>query len=194
MMVKYFLAPLLALAVAAAACKPSSPAEESESEPRTESAQPAPDPAMELTADCANPVEGYALRYPADWRVNTGEILSPCSLFDPEPIDIPRHSEIPIDIAIMIDVESAPFETLTADVLGRRDVSRQETTVNGRRAMRIEGESTGEGLYDRGTRSYQYFVDLGDSTMVASTYDAGSLSFDRKHRILDAMMETVAFR
>lgn len=78
--------------------------------------------------------------------------------------------------------------------MGRRDLSRESATVDGRPAMRIESETTGEGLYDAGIRSYQYFVDLGDATMVASTYDVGTLSFDRKRRILDAMMETLAFQ
>lgn len=148
---------------------------------------------MDETAGCMNPDAGYTVRYPATWHVNTGEILSPCSLFDPDPIDVPRNSEIPIEIAVMIDVEPVPYATLTGNVTGRRDLSREATTVDGRQARRIEGESTGEGLYDRGIRSYQYFVALEETTMVASTWDAGSLPFERKRRILDAMLETVQF-
>lgn len=154
----------------------------------------AADPAMEQTSECVNPTKGYAVLYPADWQVNTSDVVGPCTLFDPEPIEVPRGSEIPIDIAVMIDVEPVPIATLSGDVRGRRNLSRERTTVDGREAVRIEGESTGEGLYDRGQRSYQYFVDLGDSTMVAATYDAGSVPFERKRRILDAMMEMFDFR
>ncbi len=154
----------------------------------------AQDPAMAETAECTNPEAGYSIRYPAAWHVNTDEPLGPCALFDPEPIVVPRASEIPIEIAVMIDVEPVPFATLTGNVRGRRDLSRLPVTVDGRQAMRIEGEATGEGLYDRGIRSYQYFVELGDSTLIAGTYDAGSFSFERKRRILDAMLESTTFQ
>jgi hypothetical protein len=60
--------------------------------------------------------------------------------------------------------------------------------------MRIEGESTGEGLHDRGIRSYQYVVDLGDTSMIAVTYDVGEPAFERKRQVLDAMMATLDFR
>jgi hypothetical protein len=154
----------------------------------------AADPAMERTAECLNREEGYLVEYPEGWHVNTGEVVGPCSLFDPDPIAIPRDSEFPLDIAVMIGFEPVPFATLTGDVLGRRDVEREPATVDGREAMRILAESTGEALHDRGIRSYQYVVDLGDTTMVAVTYDVGRLPFERKRRILDAMMATFDFR
>lgn len=155
--------------------------------------QPA-DEAMERTAECVNEAESYSVQYPADWHVNTEGVLGSCSLFDPDPIEVPRDSEIPLEIAVIIDVESIPFTAATGDVLGRRDLVRERTTVAGREAMRIEAESTGEGLYDRGIRSYQVFVDLGDRTMIAATYDVGSLDFERKRRLLDLMMETLELR
>jgi hypothetical protein len=148
---------------------------------------------MEHTVECVNRVHGYAVRYPAGWHVNTGDVVAPCSLFDPGPIEVPRDSEIPVSIAVMIGVEPVAFATLTGDVLGRREVSRQSLMVQGREAMRIDGESTGEGLYDRGIRSYEYFVALGDSTLTAATYGVGSLPLERKRLILDAMMETLEF-
>jgi hypothetical protein len=151
------------------------------------------DPAMRETVVCVNRVEGFTVRYPATWRVAGEEMLGACALFDPDPIEVPRDSEVPIDIAIHIGFEPVPFATLVGDVLGRRILSREPATVDGREAMRIEGETTGEGLHDRGIRTYEYFVDLGDTTMVASTYDVGALPLDRKRRILDAMMATLDF-
>lgn len=185
---------VLAVAMSAASCErtesvPMPP----DPEEAIATAPAAADPAMERTSECVNREAGYVLRYPADWHVNGGEILGPCSLFDPEQIEIPRGSEVPVESALMIGLEPVPFTTLTGEVLGRRDLSRERTTVDGREAMRIEGETTGDGLYDRGIRSYQYFVDLGDTTMVATTYGVGSLPLDRKRRVLDAMMETLAF-
>jgi hypothetical protein len=152
------------------------------------------DPVAEPMAECIDRTEGYAVRYPADWHVNTGDMLGPCALFDPAPIEVPVASELPLEIAIAIGFEPVPFETLAGEVLGRRILSREPTTVDGREAMRIEGESTGEGLHDRGIRSYQYVVDLGDTSMIAVTYDVGEPAFERKRQVLDAMMATLDFR
>ena len=189
------LGALLALALSAAACERPDPverpAEGTSSEPV---GSVAVDPAMARTAECAGNANGYAVAYPATWHVNTGEILGLCSLFDPDPIEVPRDSEIPIEFAVAIGFQPVPFPTLTGDVLGRRVLSRQPIKVDGRDAMRIESESTGEGLHDAGIRSYQYFVDLGDTTLIATTYGAGSLPLERKRRILDAMMAMLDFR
>lgn len=152
------------------------------------------DPAMALTDACVNRVEGYAVEYPAGWQVNTAGVLGPCALFDPDPIYLTPDSEVSVGIAVSIGFEAGPLTDLTGDVLGRRVLSRTPASVDGRDALRIEAESTGEGLLDRGVRSYHYFVDLGDSTMVAGTYDTGGLPFERKRRILDGMMGTFDFR
>lgn len=146
------------------------------------------------TSECVNRADGYVIRYPASWEVNSAEIVAPCSLFDPEPIEIPVASEIPLDIAVVIGVEPVAFQTLSGDALGRRDLSRERTTVGGRRAVRIESETTGEGLHDAGIRFHRVVVDLGDRTFVAATYDVGSPSYEAKHAILDQMMATVRFQ
>jgi hypothetical protein len=192
---RFVLGALLTLALSATACGRPQPGEAPEEvAPAETTDRDAADPAMERTTECVNRAEGYAVEYPADWQVSTGEVFGPCALFDPEPIQVPRDSELPLDIAITIGFEPVPFTTLTGDVLGRRDLSRERTTVDGREAVRIAAESTGDGLHDRGIRSYHYFVDLGDTTMVASTYSVGALPFERKRRILDAMMSTFDFR
>ncbi len=74
------------------------------------------------------------------------------------------------------------------------EISRERTTVDGRAAVRMESESTGGGLHEPYFRAYQYFVDLGEETMVATTYDAGEPTFERRRRILDAMMRSFDFR
>ncbi len=116
--------------------------------------------------------------------------MDECSLLDPEPITVPPATEIPLDIAVSIRLEPVPYETVAGDVRARRELSRQETTVNGREAVQIESEATGEALHPEGVRSYQYFVNLGDTTMIASTYDGGTFPYDRKRRVLDAMLAT----
>ncbi len=144
--------------------------------------------------ECVDRVEGYSVAYPARWQTNTGEVLGPCSIFHPDPFEIPRDSEMPVELAVTIGFENMPFAELTGEMPGRREISRERTTVDGRAAVRMVSESTGDGLHERDLRAYQYFVDLGDETMVATTYDAGEPTFERRRRILDAMMRSFDFR
>lgn len=143
------------------------------------------------TSECVNADDGYSVRYPATWYVVAEPPFAPCAYFDPEPLELPVNSEVPLEIAVTVDVEPIDFVAATAESLGRRDLAREPITIGGRQAVRIEGETTGEGLYDRGIRSYQYFVDLGGRTLIATTYGAGPLPFDRKREALDAMMRSL---
>jgi hypothetical protein len=149
---------------------------------------------MERTARCEDPIEGYVVEYPADWHVAPGEVLGPCRLFDPEPVEIPVGSELPLEIAVQIGFAPGTLAAVAGDAFGRRELVRERVTVDGRAALRIESETTGDGLHDRGIRMVQYFVGRGDTTMVAATYDVGSLPFERRQRILDAMMASFDFR
>jgi hypothetical protein len=156
---------------------------------------PAPqDIVMADRRECVNPPDGYAVAYPAGWRTNTGEILPLCSVFHPGEFRIPPASELPAELAISIGFEEVPFATLTGEMLGRREISRRPVRVDGREGVAMLSESTGEGLHDAGLRAYQFFVDLGATTMVATTYDVGEPDFERRRRILDAMMASFDFR
>jgi hypothetical protein len=142
---------------------------------------------------CINSIDGYAVEYPEGWQAYEGDISGPCTTFDTEPIEIGIGSELPLEIAITIGFEGIQLEALTGDVFGRRNLSSDRTTVDGKDAVRIESVTTGEGLHDRGISVYQYFVDLGDTTMIAGTYGVGEIPFERKRQILDAMMSTFDF-
>lgn len=193
-MKRFGLGLLGCVAVAFTACEQRAGGDGNSMEPPADTAGAVPEKvAVELSAECVDQRNGYTVRYPEGWQVNSGEVMSPCSLFDPEVIQVPRDSEIPIDIAIMLDIESVAFDTLAGDVLGRRDLGRDSMRVDGREAIRIDAESTGEGLHDAGTRSYHYFVNLGESTFVGTTYDAGRIPFERKRRLLDGMMASLRF-
>jgi hypothetical protein len=73
-------------------------------------------------------------------------------------------------------------------------VSTMDGEVDGHPALRAELRHTGWGLYDAGHRSYAWFVDLGDQTLIAVTHDvvdADPPPFAARQRILDAMMASV---
>jgi hypothetical protein len=143
------------------------------------------------TSECVNADDGYSVRYPSGWHVSAGPPFEPCSFFDPEPLELPVASEVPAELAVTISMEPIDFATATGETLGGRNFAREPISIAGRQALRIEGETTGDGLYDRGIRSYQYFVDLGDRTLIATTYGAGPLPFERKREALDAMMRSL---
>lgn len=190
---RYLASPLLAFSFLTAACAGNDPDAAAGGEAPVTDAQTAADPAMEQSSACINREEGFTVRYPDGWHVHPASLAGGCALFDPDPIEIPRGSEFPLDFAIHIDIESVPVETLTGEMMGRRTLSQEQTTVAGREAVRILGEETGEGLHDRGIRSYRYVVDLEETVFIGSTYSVGKLPFDRKRRILDDMMASIDF-
>lgn len=150
-----------------------------------------------LGASCTNREAGIRVSYPEGWRTNTGDGLPACSAFDPVDVSMPEASEIPESIAIIITHQPVAFERVTdfeadftTEVRARRD-----TTVLGRRAIVAELEATGEGLYDRGHRTYSYFVDLDEGTLIGTTHRvdaAGRPSYEERRGILDAMMQRLA--
>jgi hypothetical protein len=130
--------------------------------------------------------------------VNEANGLPPCSAFDPEDTSMPAAGEIPAGIAIVLHRDDVAFERstdfagdFTVDVL-----SREETTVAGRRAVVAELEHTGEGLYDRGHRLYTYVLDTGGQTITGVTHDvpdAEPPGYEERKRILHAMMASLRF-
>jgi hypothetical protein len=190
----------IATLLAAAACERPDPPEPevgpaaaSDGVSPADAVSPAHDggPTTSATSECVNAADGYSVRYPAAWHVNGSPPFAPCSFFDPEPLELPVDSEVPLEIAVAISVQPIDFATATGETLGRRDLAREPITLAGRKALRIEGETTGEGLHDRGILSYQYFVDFDDRTLIATTYGAGPLPFERKREALDAMMRSL---
>lgn len=145
-----------------------------------------------LTQRCTNPQTGISISYPAGWLTNDGDVMPPCSAFDPRAVDLPRESEIPFDIAVTLGVEENPFDPDVASNEWERVVSVEPATVAGRRAIRVETEATGQGLADRGMRSLRYVVDIGDRrTLVASTHDAGR-EYETNKNVLARMVQTIS--
>jgi hypothetical protein len=143
---------------------------------------------MERTESCANPAIGYSIEYPAGWRTNPGDVMPECALFDPDPIPVEPATELPFDIAVALRREAVPLETLTGAQRGRRVLLQEETTVDGRAAVRMEIETTEDLLRPAGSRTYGYYVDLDGATLVAETHDVGAIAYERKQLILDAMV------
>lgn len=190
---RLLIAPLLALLALLSACeRAEAPA------PPHAATSASPSAAGDALAggmrECVDGEQGFSVAYPASWHPDRDEVVGPCALFHPDPFEVPRDSEVPIEIAVMIGIQPVAYREISGETMGRRVISRESTTVDGREAVRILGETTGEGLHDAGIRMYEYLVDLGEETLIAVTYDAGTPPFQEGRRVLDAMMASFDFR
>ncbi|HEY0143964.1 MAG TPA: hypothetical protein VGF48_23965 [Thermoanaerobaculia bacterium] len=177
---------ILLIAIATAtAC--TAPTPETRPTPPAEAAVPA----INLSQRCTNTQHGFSVSYPAGWQTNDGSVLPACSAFDPRPISMPRDSELPFEIAIVLDVEKVAVDELTRSTQWERVLSSEQTTIGGRKAFRVEVEATGEGLADRGMRSLRYVIDLGGGrTLIGATHGVNP-SYEGNKNVLARMVESV---
>ena len=149
--------------------------------------------AVQLTQRCEAPP--YAVSYPDGWSVNPGTVADACGWFNRTPFEVEPATELITDI--VMSVEPVPFERIAESFgdVGGEVLTREETTVDGRPALRVERRASGEGLLPAGTLSTQYVVDLGDGdSFTATTYDTEGRAYEANQTVLDRMVETVAFR
>ena len=148
-----------------------------------------------LSERCESPA-GFSVAYPGSWSVNSGLTVPACTRFAPEPFTVPPGTDARVG-AITASVESIPFDTVVG-AGGGEELSREETTVDGRPAVRIERVTSGEGLWPAGVRITSYAVDLGRQqegprTLVVNTIDLRQFDYSRNVEVLDRMVETLAF-
>jgi hypothetical protein len=107
---------------------------------------------------CRNAALGYSIAYPPGWHHDRN-----CAFFDPEPFTVPANSDF-YGTALEVQVAQESWENVVRGLTDERFArlrSRRELRVNGRRAVLVEVEATGEGLYERGYGLYAYVVDPG---------------------------------
>ena len=150
-----------------------------------------PGPAGEWQS-CDNEEAGFTVSYPADWSTNEPDGLPACSVFDPDAIELPEASEIPLDLAVIVRREPVAQPELLEEDMFEEQLSVEETTVADRPAAGVESRATGAGLIDEGTVSYRYYVDLGGGeTLIAETHDVPGSDYERNRRVLDEMLDTL---
>jgi hypothetical protein len=127
---------------------------------------------------CSNDDAGYAVSYPPDWHE------AGCRWFDPDPIEVPEATEF-LDVAVSVSREPVPLEALEDD-LGTDVSDRLELELDGRRALRLEGTSTGEGLLDAGVRVTRIGIEAAPGeTIVLATQDVEGVDYERAVGALD---------
>ncbi|MCD9623917.1 AMIN-like domain-containing (lipo)protein [Rhabdothermincola salaria] len=142
---------------------------------------------------CENPEVAYRVAHPEAWAVNDGTVVPPCSLFDPEPFEVPEATEVPTTIALSFFAEPAPFATVVSDSPAFVESDRRDATVDGRTALRQELVATGEGLHNEGLSVVRWSIDLGGETLIAQTHDIPDTEpgFAEAQRVLDRMVESL---
>ena len=151
------------------------------------------DNSLVLNRTCVNKAIGYQINYPQGWQTNSGEVVNRCRVFDPRSAEVPEYTES-IGKAIYLRVENnVSFEEIAKEDLSERHLSSKTTNIKDRRAVVIESESTGKALLRKGIRKYSYIVDLGNKTLIATTYDTTDSNYQQNKQILDRMMTMIKF-
>ena len=120
---------------------------------------------------CVDTAGGYDVQYPSDWHTASG--IAACRYFDPEAFTVPADSDF-VDTALRVDVAQQSFDDVLAGLIDRRFAEtelREQVTIGGKRAFRLELVATGEGLADKGTRTYGYVIrrDSGPPVVVTTS-------------------------
>lgn len=152
-----------------------------------------PTSSTELSQRCESPA-GFAISYPEGWAVNPGETVQPCTRFAPDSFTVPPATDARVG-SVTASVETIPFDRVASSGTAEPD-SRQETTVDGHRAIRLQRVTAGEGLYPPGIRTTTYVVELepgddGPRTLVVDTVGLPQFDYARNVRMLDWMIGTV---
>ena len=177
--------PLLAVLGAALLSACAGPAVPDRGTPGVEETDAAPrGAAIALDGECVGPA-GVTVAHPADWAVNAGDVVAPCSRFAPEPFTVRPHSDVRL-AAIVLRVEDLALEVLAGPPPD--EVARTDVLVDGRAAVR-QVLVTGPGLYPEGTRITRYLIDLGrERTLVADAVLPPGAPHGEPVSVLDAMM------
>ena len=120
---------------------------------------------------CQYPPGGFAVGHPGDWHTATGSGVTACSMFHPDPFTIPVAGEYPLVALLAVNLEETMATAVgyLTDPLFATTILNEATTVAGRPAVRFETSSTGEGLYEAGTRRYGYILDMGTQSFALYT-------------------------
>jgi hypothetical protein len=140
---------------------------------------------------CTSREGGFSIGHPAGWHTAIG-----CRFLDPKPLNITPNSD-----GFTSAVMTSDWETFAAASARQTDdhalvLLKEATTVGSRRAVRYETESTGLGLWDRGTRFYSYVLDRGGRSFEVSTVwfpGTSTAEYQTRKGWVDEATKTVRF-
>jgi hypothetical protein len=145
---------------------------------------------------CQNPSRGTSMGYPGDWFTTELRPAEKCSQFHPDEFTIPEAGEYPLTALNAVQTTQTPAAYVAAitDPMFATTLLREPTTVLGRAATRIETRSTGEGLYEAGTRWYGYVINRGGKAFVLfATAQPGETRYSSWKFVVDTAKGTLRF-
>ena len=145
---------------------------------------------------CTNRALGFSIAYPSGWYTTQLNPAGACIYFEPKPFRIPPNSDFTgtsLEVLPTQQAYAGLLRTLT-DPRFSRAVLRKNLSLRGRRAVRLESVATGEGLLDRGTRTYAYVLDRGRRpAFIVQTTRARGSSWAARKRVVDRAVRTLRF-
>jgi hypothetical protein len=145
---------------------------------------------------CTNRALGFSIAYPSGWYTTQLNPAGACIYFEPKPFRIPPSSDFTgtaLEVLPTQQLYAGLLRTLT-DPRFSRAVLRKNLSLRGRQAVRLESVATGEGLLDRGTRTYAYVLDRGRRpAFIVQTTRARGSSWAARKRVVDRAVRTLRF-
>lgn len=179
----------------AAATTPSDTASPSEGASAGASASPSTgETAVIDGTTCTNPRLGYQVSFPEGWNTNAEETdtVPACSLFDPEPVEVPEDGDTEPTAAVTLFIDPVPFADV-ASPPGDADAASLErfvTTVSARKAF-LQVNAEGGDNSDQGSIASLYAIDIGDEqTLFATT---GGQQGSEEAAALDQIVASLVF-
>lgn len=144
----------------------------------------------ELPAGEASGIDSVSFAVPDGWQVEQGN----CEFFDPAASELETGTEP--DTALAVRIEPVDFATV-AESEGLDEEARWTGARSGYPAVRILGQSTGEGLRQAGEPQLQWLVDLGTgsgeqgATLVMTARPSDGADADLAAEALDRIAQTI---
>jgi hypothetical protein len=146
---------------------------------------------------CNNTQHRFSIGYPRHWHTTHLRAADKCRQFDRQPFTVPEASEYPIT-ALNAVATPAIFSELVQspnDPVFEQRLLWQPTSVCGRRALRYETVATGEGLYEKGTRTYGYAVNRDSKAFLVFTMTPpGDNRYAQNKVVVERAVRTLRFR
>lgn len=149
---------------------------------------PTGEPTLALTTCQA---DRFSIDYPEGWATNTGD-APPCRAFHPQ--EFGQIENEALHYAVRLYIDPVEFDRVANSDEQHEVVSREDTEVDGRRAIVEERVESGRGLAPEGTRTYVYVIEVNaEETMIAATYSIGDTDYERDKDVMDRMIDSLVF-
>ncbi len=140
------------------------------------------------------PRGGYRIDHPEGWYTSSDDVTARCQVFDAAPIELTPDTHLPLDVAVTlvtIDRPVAQIPTIVEDDPATDVQTVEETEVDARHVVVVEGVAPGEAYLPAGTAVHRAHVPLGERTLAAHANDLGEPDLDIRRAVIADMLATL---